>query len=193
MKKRNFLYLCMTAIVAFAFCGCNDEEVLLDGLYGPVRLGIYVQDEAGNNLLDESVPNNILDTPIMMEFENNVHPRTDKSVIDFWSEYYDLLGKTPPIHYPTSTIYMNLALSTNIDEFGEPYLEFGDIDGNKIRKNEPLTIVWGDDTRDIIKWNRTFSGNSATDKFKLNGKKYDALQWRNTFQRRSVKKFVFVK
>ncbi len=163
MKKRNFLYLCMAAIVAFAFCGCsNDDEELVLQDWSPIKLCIYIQNEKGWNLLNEGQFANVLNHPISLTHNGQTYK---------WNEVSEL-EKTETRYYAPKFE----GLTAKKDSTNRVYLQFGELDGSEEYVNETFVLEWDGGRRDVIVMNRKITNRrkmQAETTFTLNGEPYE--------------------
>ena len=150
--------------IAMAFTTCDDSEnydYLADFI--PINVYIHVTDAKGANLLDPTVPNNILDNGIQMIYNN---------------ERYDLDKEFDPLR-PRTRYYLpyfyGLSLIKNMKNI--PLLYVGEFDGAEDCVKRSFVIEWGDGTKSEIAYsNKVFENGKDTRverSFYLDGKEVE--------------------
>ncbi len=126
----------------------EDDDIVID--YVPVEFTISVQNPAGSNLLDASVPGNVLDESISITYKGQ----------DYDMAVWDGSRLLPPYWY-------GLVLQNNAGSV--PRLHVGQFDG--VSRHEVYVLKIGSREYDISFDAKFKSGGDVSRTFYLNGKK----------------------
>lgn len=121
MKSKTLL-LILACVLGLCFTSCGDDDVIID--YVPIIFRVNIYDQQGNDLLDPSNPQNILDKGILMEYKGN-----DFSIAD---KYGDQIQPTPSRYY--LPMFYGLSLAADKDQQGNLMyytLKFGEFDASE--------------------------------------------------------------
>ena len=156
------LLLAIFIVLAFTACDDSDDNAYIVDFY-PIDVYIHVTDAKGANLLDPTVPNNILDNGIQMIYNN---------------ERYDLDKEFDPLQ-PITRYYLpyfyGLSLIKNMKNILLLYI--GEFDGAEDCVKRSFVIEWGDGTKSEIAYsNKAFENGIHTRverSFYLDGKEVE--------------------
>lgn len=141
--KVFFKSLTVAAIMLLAG-GC----MIMD--WAPVILRIYVENQAGEDLLDPDSEINLLEG-VTMTYRGETYGLVPEPETKYYLPHFD-------------------GLELMLDKEGRYYLYFGELDGAE-EYSEDFTIVWGDGTSDVINYKRNIFMTIVSEKWKLNGSK----------------------
>lgn len=118
----------------------------------PVTLRIYVENQAGEDLLEPGSETDILEG-VTMTYRGETYRLAPEPETKYYLPDFD-------------------GLELMKDGDGRYYLYFGELDGAE-EYNDDFTIVWGDGTSDVIHYKRNIFMTTVSEKWKLNGSKSD--------------------
>lgn len=140
MKKKigNYVMALLAVVLCVNLSSCNKDD---EGGYvwdvAPLGITIVVEDENGNNLLDPSVPGNIVSEDIRAIYKGEVYEK-------------DALAQNPQSK-AIPAIFRGLY---TVEPIQNSYycLRFGDFKGSGKYDNEEVTIEWYDGTKDTFRF-----------------------------------------
>ena len=135
-----------TAVVILLAGSC----MIMD--WTPVKLRIYVENQAGEDLLDPDSEINMLEG-VTMTYRGETYELVPEPETKYYLPHFD-------------------GLQLMLDEDGRHYLYFGELDGAE-EYNDDFTLAWGDATSDVIHYKRNIFMTAVSEKWKLNGAKSD--------------------
>lgn len=155
--KKTFLTSILSLLL---LCGCNNEKDITWDIY-PVEAHVHVTDQNGTDLLNPANPNHINISEVKAIYNDK--------------EYTCSSNLQPPTRYYMPVFY-GLKLVAP-DENRKTYLlSFGELDGAENYKDETITLVWPNGSRDVLKFDHTYKIKSnepvITHQWYLNGTPY---------------------
>ena len=124
--NKNVLNIIVSMIL---FCSCSSDEPYQMPLdeFPPIKLYFTYTNEAGEDLLDPSNPNNVLSERTRVDYKDATY-------------YLDSIPNTNPNGEESTVDFRGLKLGYYRDKYA---LIFGELDGSHLYKDEQLEIGWG--------------------------------------------------
>ena len=148
------IILCLSLLVG-ASCSKDNEskddvEIQFSKFveFSPIELYVFAEDSKGNDLLDISNPDNII----------------SGTTISYGNHIYSFGDKTPPKTKTISPNFVGMEIRKTLNNTN--YLYFGQFDGS-VERDDVFTIVWGNKTQDVVKYQRKLVFDEKTGKYEL--------------------------
>ncbi len=158
--RKNLLFAILTLTGAAFIWSCNKGDMIYD--ISPVKYMVKVVDGKGNDLLDPTKDGSVDYGKIEVVYKGETYKITSDAEVPT-KAYKPHFEGLKLIHHPYWECYV---------------LSFGELEGAQSYDHDELLIDWGDETRDLLSFTRTFEwGKNGEPEIEhqwfLNGRKYD--------------------